>query len=310
MTSETSSPDAAGGQAAPAPIAVTGATGGVGGRVARLFGAAGVRQRLIVRDASRVPVIPHAEAQDESRGEAGASAAVEVAVATYSDGEAARRALDGVKVLFMVSAAENADRLAEHRAFIDAARASGVEHVVYTSFFGAAPDAVFTLARDHFVTENLIRDAGLGFTFLRDNLYTDFLPMLAGEDGVIRGPAGDGRAATVTRDDVAEAAVAALLNPDAHAGATYELTGPEALTLDEVAAILTADGGRGPITFHDETLDEAYASRAVYDAPQWQLDAWVSTYTAIAAGELARVTADVEHLTGHPPRSLREFLRS
>ncbi len=281
-----------------APIAVTGATGGVGGRVARLLGAAGRAQRLVVRDASRAPSL-------ETSGNA---AAVEVAVATYSDGEAGRRALDGVKVLFMVSAAENADRLAEHRAFIDAARASGVEHFVYTSFFGAAPDAVFTLARDHFVTENLIRDAGLGFTFLRDNLYTDFLPMLAGEDGVIRGPAGDGRAATVTRDDVADSAVAVLLNPDAHLGTTYELTGPEALTLADVAAILTAEGGRGPIAFHDETLDEAYASRAVYDAPQWQLDAWVSTYTAIAAGELARVTADVEHLTGHPARSLRDFL--
>jgi len=279
-------------------IAVTGATGGVGGRVARLLAERGVAQRLIVRDAARAPEL----------------AAAEVAVATYADGEAARRALEGVDVLFLVSAAENADRLAEHRSIVEAARASGVAHVVYTSFFGAAPDATFTLARDHFVTENLIRDAGLGHTFLRDNLYTDFLPMLAGEDGVIRGPAGTGRVASVTRDDVAESAVRVLLDmidtPDAHNGITYELTGPEALTLAEVAAIVTAGGARGTVSYHDETIDEAYASRAVYDAPQWQLDAWVSTYTAIAAGELERVTSDVERLTGHPARSLREFLAS
>ncbi|WP_440709337.1 SDR family oxidoreductase [Herbiconiux sp. YIM B11900] len=290
-------------------IGITGASGGIGGRVARLLEAAGAgpRLRLIVRDAARAPQI----------------AGAEVAVATYSDGPAARAALEGVDVLLMVSAAENADRLAEHRSVVEAARASGVGHVVYTSFFGAAPNATFTLARDHFVTENLIRDAGLAHTFLRDNLYTDFLPLLAGEDGVIRGPAGSGRVASVTRDDVAECAVTALLAPEAHAGGTYELTGPEALTLAEVAAVLNeergaaqagnpdaAAGSATPVTFHDESLDEAYASRAVYGAPDWQLDAWVSTYTAIAAGELARVTDDVRRLTGHAPRSLRDFLRA
>lgn len=277
-------------------IAVTGATGGVGGRVARLLAEQEVAQRLIVRDAARAP----------------AWVGAEVAVATYSDGEAARRALEGVEVLFLVSAAENADRLAEHRSIVEAARASGVAHVVYTSFFGAAPDAAFTLARDHYVTENLIRDAGLGHTFLRDNLYTDFLPMLAGDDGVIRGPAGTGRVASVTRDDVAESVVRVLLDSlaarDAHAGVTYELTGPEALTLTEVAAAVSAAGARGPVSYHDETIDEAYASRAEYGAPPWQVDAWVSTYTAIAAGELERVTTDVERLTGHRARSLREFL--
>ena len=92
----------------------------------------------------------------------------------------------------MVSAAESADRLDQHRTFIDAAAEAGVRHIVYTSFLGAAPDATFTLARDHWVTEEHIRASGLAFTFLRDSFYLDFLPALAGEDGVIRGPAGDG----------------------------------------------------------------------------------------------------------------------
>ncbi|MCS5735921.1 SDR family oxidoreductase [Herbiconiux daphne] len=274
------------------PIAVTGATGGVGGRVARLLQDAGLPQRLIVRDASRAPQIDGAE----------------LAVATYSDAAAARAALEGIDLLFMVSAAENADRLAEHRAFIEAARASGVGHVVYTSFFGASPESTFTLGRDHAATERMLRDTGMSFTFLRDNLYTDFLPMLAGEDGVIRGPAGDGRLSSVLRDDVAECAAAVLRDPGAHAGATYDLTGPTALGLTEVAAALTADGSRGPIEYVDETLDEAYASRAVYGAPRWQVDAWVSTYTAIASGELAGISPDVERLTGHPARSLDDFL--
>ncbi len=138
-------------------------------------------------------------------------------------------ALDGVRTLFLVSAAEDAERLAQHRTAVDAAAAAGVEHVVYTSFLGAAPDATFTLARDHAATEEMLRASGMSWTFLRDALYADFLPLMVGEDGVLRGPAGDGRVAAVATDDVAAAAVAVLRDPAAHAGRTYELTGPQAL---------------------------------------------------------------------------------
>jgi NAD(P)H dehydrogenase (quinone) len=207
----------------------------------------------------------------------------------------------------MVSAAETPDRVEQHRTFVDAAAAAGVGQLVYTSFVGAAPDAVFTLARDHWATEEHIRASGLSFTFLRDNLYADFLPMMAGEDGVIRGPAGDGRAAMVAQDDIADAAVAVLRAPGAHAGRTYDLTGPEAVSLPEAAATITDVTGRAA-RFQDETIEEAYASRASYGAPGWQVDAWVSTYTSIAAGELAAVSDDVERLTGHRAVSLRELL--
>ena len=125
---------------------------------------------------------------------------------------------------------------------------------------------------------------------------------------MLRGPAGDGRVAAVALDDVADAAAAVLLEPDEHAGATYSLTGPQALTLDEVARLLTAEQGR-TVRYHPETVEEAYASRASYGAPRWQLDAWVSTYTAIGAGELATVTDDVTRLTHRPATALADLLR-
>ena len=75
-----------------------------------------------------------------------------------------------------------------------------------------------------------------------------------------------------------------------------------------MAATVTEVTGR-QVTYVDETLEEAYASRAVYGAPDWQVDAWVSTYTAIAADELATVSGDVERLTGRPATSLAELLR-
>ncbi len=183
----------------------------------------------------------------------------------------------------MVSGAEDRDRVAQHKSFIDAAVQAGVRHLVYTSFINAGPDATFTLARDHWATEEYIRASGLRFTFLRDNLYADFFPLMVGEDGVIRGPAGEGRVAAVAQDDLAEVAAGVLVTPTSHEGVTYNLTGPEALTLDEVAAIISAATGR-TVAYYPETIEDAYASRAQYGAPDWQVEAWVSTYTSIAAG--------------------------
>jgi NAD(P)H dehydrogenase (quinone) len=275
----------------PPSLAVTGSTGALGGLVARDLAARGVAQRLLVRSADRAPAFDGAV----------------VAVCSYGDGAAARAALDGVETLLMVSAAENAERLQEHRTFVDAAAEAGVRHVVYTSFAGAAPDCTFTLGRDHWATEEHLRASGMQHTFLRDNFYLDFLPLMVGEDDVIRGPAGDGRMAGVARADVARSAVAVLLDPAAHAGTAYTMTGPEALTMTEAAEVLSEETGRR-VTFHDETVEEAYESRQRWEAPPWQVDAWVSTYTAIRAGEVADVSDDVRRLTGRPPLSLRQVL--
>ncbi|WP_346958897.1 SDR family oxidoreductase [uncultured Arthrobacter sp.] len=272
-------------------LAVTGSTGQLGGQVARLLAGAGSSQRLLVRDAGRAPALDGAVP----------------AVASYADAGQARAALAGVKTLFMVSAAEAEDRLQQHYTFVDAAAEAGVQHIVYTSFFGAAPDCTFTLGRDHYATEQRIKASGMGYTILRDNFYLDFLPLLAGEDGVIRGPAGDGVMAAVARADIARSAVAVLRDPALHVGRSYDLTGPEDISLAAAAGQLTAGTGR-TISFHNETLEEAYASREPYGAPRWQVDAWVSTYTAIAAGELAGPTSAVHELTGREPLGLADFL--
>ena len=270
--------------------AITGSTGVVGGLVARELSGTGMPLRLLVRDTSRAPDLDRAVAERAVYGEP-------------------TTALAGVELLFMVSASESATRLDEHRAFVDAAAAAGVRHIVYTSFLGASADSTFTLGRDHFATEQHIRSSGMDFTFLRDAFYLDFMPSMVGDDGVMRGPAGDGRAAIVAREDVARTAARVLENPAAHLNETYNLTGPERLTLTEVAGIITAETGR-QTTFVNETIDEAYASRASYGAPDWQVDAWVSTYTAIAAGDQDVESDDVERVTGRIPLSLESFLRS
>lgn len=292
-------------------VAVTGATGHIGGRVARRLADIGVAQRLVVRTPERAPQLSGAD----------------VVAASYGDTGAMRRALAGIDTLFMVSATESADRVAQHLAAVDAAAAAGVRRIVYLSYAGAAPDAVFTFGRDHWATEQHIRASGLAFTFLRDNLYSDLVPSFAGPDGVIRGPAGDGRAAMVSRDDVADVAVAVLVGaghdgghraserPEGalhdgatHDGAIYDVSGQQALSMQDVAEELTRVSGRR-VSYVDETVEEAYASRAKYGAPDWEVAGWVSSYQGIASGEWSAVTSTVPDLTGHPATTFADMLR-
>lgn len=273
-------------------IAITGVTGALGGEVVRLLAGADMRLdlRLLARDPDRAPDVD-----------------TDVRRLDYRDPDPA--ALHGVDTLLLVSASESRDRRDIHRTAVAAAADAGVRHVVYTSFCGAAPDASFTLGRDHHDTEQAIRDSGMAHTILRDNFYLDVLPLFADAAGVVRGPAGTGRVAAVARADVAAVAAAVLRAPGEHAGATYDLSGPEALTMAEVAERAGRVLGRD-LRFEDETVEEAYASRRAGwpDAEDWQLDAWVSTYTAIADGSCDLVTDHVERVTGRPARTLEEAL--
>ncbi|MGW4252293.1 SDR family oxidoreductase [Streptomyces californicus] len=274
-------------------IAVTGASGAVGGRVARRLARTGAPVRLLGRDPARLPDVPGAD---------------RAPAAPYGDGEAMRRALDGAHTLFLVSAHESPDRVREHATAIDAAVAVGVERIVYVSFQGAAPDATFTFARDHWETEAHLRTAGVRHTFLRDNWYQAGLPAMTGTDGVLRGPGGVGRVAAVTHEDIADAAAAVLLDEGTdHDGRAHDLTGPEAFTLAEAAEELSRVTGR-PVVYVPETREEAYASRAGYGAPEWEVAGWVTSYEAIANGELAAVSDAVPTLTGRPATSFADFL--
>ncbi len=272
-------------------IAVTGVTGTIGGLIARELTLDNIRIRMLMRDHRKSPLLRHTK----------------VAECTYGDAESSLSALAGVEVLFMVSAHESADRLDQHKTFIGAAAEAGVRHIVYTSFIGASSHSTFTLGRDHGATEDYIRSSGMTWTFLRDNFYAEIFPHFADEDGVIRGPAGLGKVAPVSQRDVAAVAAAVLRDPQTHSHSTYDLTGPQALTMSQIAEVLTRVTGR-PHTFQDETIAEARASRAHYGAPAWQVDAWISTYTAIRDGELNAVSSDIGRLLGRPALGLSQAL--
>jgi uncharacterized protein YbjT (DUF2867 family) len=283
----------------------------------------GVTQRLIVRASARAPTLPGAEVVEAS---------------SYGDSEAMLRALTGAHTLFLVSARDRFgvahisaknhktpppyDRLQQQRIAVDAAVAAGVQHIVYLSVVNAAPDATFILAHDHFYTEQHIRASGMHFTFLRASLYTDNVPQCVSADDVIRAPAGEGRVAWVTRDDISESAVA-VLTGTGHTGRTYDVTGPEAITMAETAERLSAAVKR-KIAYQPQTPQEARETRTTsrlekYDAERrrltgqglddYEMDVFVTHFLQIAAGDLAGVSDTVPKLTGRPAQSLEEYLR-
>jgi NAD(P)H dehydrogenase (quinone) len=272
-------------------IAVTGATGEVGGRVARRLAERGLQQRLVVRDPSRAPELEGAELAQASN---------------YEASDEMEAALRGAETLFLVSGEEARNRIDQHKVAVDAAKAAGVERIVYLSFYGASPDTAFTFGRHHFHTEEHIKASGLSYAFSRDNIYLDFVPFFAGVDGVIRGPGADGRFAPVARDDIADVVVELIANPDRD-GRAYEVASDEAYTLGEAAERLGKAIGR-EITYMDETMEEAWASRRPSGEPDWVIEGWITTYVAIAKGELAQPTSTVRDLTGHDPQHLEEFL--
>ena len=273
-------------------IGITGVTGELGSYVADLVDKKGIASVHLARSPERVKVY----------------ASAEIRKIVYANTPEVVEALKGIDTLLMVSARENPERVKEHKEFLDAAKLAGVQHIVYTSFYGADEKATFTLSRDHAQTEAYIKELGFTYTFLRDNFYLDFLIDIALENGEIRGPAGSGKVSAVARKDTSKVAAEILLNPKEWENQSLNLTGPEDLSMEEIVALLSKESSKD-ITYVDESVEEAYESRKKWPAQTWEYDAWVSTYTAIKAGEQAGVSTDVEKVLGRPAMSLIDVLK-
>ena len=144
---------------------------------------------------------------------------------------------------------------------------------------------------------------------MRGNAYMDVLPWIVGSDGIIRGPAGDGRIAAVTRDDAADVAVSVLLG-EGHSGATYDVPGPESLTMHGGLRRFSRGPPAETSPIARRRSRKAYEARgARYGAPGWELEGWVTSLAGVATGELDMVGDAVLSLAGHAPMTFCEFLR-
>ncbi|MDT9552726.1 SDR family oxidoreductase [Streptococcus mutans] len=274
-------------------IGITGVTGKLGSKVAQLISEQGISARHLARNPQRAALYDNAEL-------------VQVA---FENSLEAVEALKGIDILLMVSASESPNRLQQHFAFLDAAHEAGVKHIVYTSFYNAATEATFTLARDHAKTEKYIKERGFTYTFLRDNFYLDFFLDLCLNNGEIRGPAGNGKVSAVARQDVSEVATTILAKPDKWKNQLLNMTGPADLSMADIVHFVSEQKGE-IIPYIDESIEEAYASRKAWPAQDWEYDAWVSTYTAIKEGKQAGVSSDIERVLGRPATSLEQLVKT
>jgi NAD(P)H dehydrogenase (quinone) len=280
-------------------ILVTGATGQLGRLVVDNLLARGVE-----------PTAVRAGARDVARAGDLAELGVQVVPLDYDAPETVAAAVDGVDALLLVSSSEVGKRAAQHQAVIDAAGAAGVAKLVYTSA-SKATTSDLVLAPEHKATEEAIAASGIPAVILRNNWYTEnYVPDVARakDTGVIAASVGEGRVASASRIDYAEAAAVALTE-DGHIGQVYELGGDVAWSFDELAAAAADLTGRKvrytPLT----TTEHAAALQAA------GLDAGtVGFVTALDAnirdGALAETDGTLSRLIGRPTTPLDEGLRA
>ena len=273
-------------------IAVTGVTGNLGGIVARLCKKNKIEVRNLARNVEKAEKLGF----------------YNVFKSSYDKSADTVKSLEGIEVLFMVSGSENPNRVQQHKDFIDAAKVAGVSHIIYLSFYNASKNSIFTLGRDHYATEEYIKENGFKYTFLRDNFYADFFVDLCREYGEIKGPAENGKVSAVVRSDVSEVVAKILENPGKCENQTLNMTGPEELSMDEIVKTVSKYFGK-EIKYIEETVEEAYESRKIWKAEQWEYDSWVSTYTAIAENEQSGISNDIEKVLGRKATSLVEYLK-
>ena len=200
-------------------------------------------------------------------------------------------------------------RIEQHRAAIDAARAVGAGHVIYTSF--AEPDPRFMVAADHWATERALAASGLGWTALRHNLYTEYLAQVLPEaiaSGRLVAAAGEGGAAFVTREDCARAAAAALSSTDT-GDRVLEIAGPAIVTVRDVARLASEVAGR-PVSYVPVEPAALKAGLVAAGLRGHVADVLVSMHVAMAQGKFRAATSAVADLTGRVPMSVAVFLSS
>ena len=281
-------------------INVLGVTGGLGSRGVDALLDHGVPAKDLV-----------ACARSRERARRFSNLGVDVRQADYDMPETLPRALEGTDVLMLVPSAVGVEpRIVQHSNILDAACGGRVKRVVLASFAAARTDSEFLIAPYLVYAESKLRTSGLEWTILRNGMYldplVDWAPALAAM-GRLPYPVRKGRVAYVSRDDLSRASAAACVSVG-HAGRIYELTGPRAVSMPELAAALTYATGEA-MRFKEVTEDEFTEICRADRVPEPDIAILASMYRAVDHGEFEHESDDIRLLTGTPPMAAEDYLR-
>ena len=270
-------------------ILVVGATGTVGSEVLRQLVAGGERARALVRDREKA---------GERLGEQ-----IELVVGDLDGPETLQGALAGVDRVFLLTR-QTSRQLEQERAMIQAAVRAGVRHVVKLSVFRAEEESPLQIARQHRQAELALEDSSLAYTILRPPFVMQNLLGMV-RNGAVYTAAQDGRVAMIDARDIAAVAVTALTSHK-YEGQTYTPTGPEAVTFDDVATIVSAQTGEQVrhVRVPPDAVRDTMQAMGVQD---WFADDMAKLHTMLATGYEDVVTDDVRTVTGHLPRTVAQF---
>lgn len=277
-------------------ILITGATGTNGQEIVKQLAARGVAVRAMVRNLEK--------------GEPLKAFNAELVEGDFSNPASLDAALKGVdKALMLPPIAPNAVEL--QRNFIEAAKKAGTAYIVKFSAIGADPNSPMRLGRWHGDAEQMLADSGIAYCTLRPNGFMQnffaFAPLIANQ-GIFTQPGGQSSISHIDVRDISEAIVQTLLNETAHAGKAYTLTGPESLSFDQVADNFAQVLGH-PVQYIDQAPEEFKANMLAWGQPEWLADTFNEMFALYRTGWGAEVTEDFTTITGHAPRSFKQFIQ-
>jgi uncharacterized protein YbjT (DUF2867 family) len=270
---------------------VTGATGHVGGPVARQLHERGHRVRALVRDPSRAASLP---------------AGIELTVGDLDEPDSVSKAVGGMEAIFLMHVGTGTEQT---RTMIAAAQDAAVPRIVLLSSAGARllPLDANPMGAAFAAREQILRESGLGVTYLRPDAFASntFRWRDSIRAGKVTDPTGDGVLAVIDPEDIARVAVAALTE-DGHVGKGYHLTGPQALTSREQVATIAEVTGR-PIGFQDVTPHEFAQAAIQRGTPPEQAHLMERLNEVFRARRWVNITDDVENITGTAPATFRDW---
>jgi uncharacterized protein YbjT (DUF2867 family) len=275
-------------------ILVTGATGNVGAHVVHELNARGATVRAFVRDPERAS----ARLGD-----------VEMATGDLGDPASIAAAIDGIDRVFVTSA-DGPDKVAHECAVIDAAAAANVDLVVKLSALHASSRSALPAFGWHGDIEAHLQRSGVPAVVLQPSFFMSNLLMVAAgvaDTGTLYAPTGGAKVAMIDARDVA-ATAAAVLTGDGYAGRTLQLTGPDAITFDDIADAIAAVTAR-PVAYVDLSAAEARPRFEGAPVPEWLRRQLAGVFDLIRDGEFAQTTDTVCAVTGHAPRGIADFVR-